>query len=172
MKQPLARAFGGEAFWLRRVETALIVMHSPPSPFFLLLFFFFSFSCYWVLSYYLTILFSLLLLSVLYSLQSLLLLCWTRPVQPSPAQPVPNTPQNKVPARRNRGLSPSSIFGPSLYCLSGKSSNSISLSFFLYLCQSFSSFILPACHDQRHVFTGSVRCGAQCLRFTLWWWWP
>lgn len=136
-------------------------MHSPPNSSSSFLFLVPGFTS--------TILLSLL--STLYSLlcaicplQPHLLLCWTRPVQPVP----PNTPQNKVPARRNRGLSSLTYFWV-FSLLSLREKNTLFL-VLLAFCQSFSSSILPAaCHDQRHVFS-SVRCGAQCLRFPLWWW--
>lgn len=164
MKQPLARAFGGEAFWLRRVETALIPMLPLPIPFF----FFFSLSLLLGLLLRSSLFYSGVL-STLVSLPSIPSVAVLVSPCPGPTQPVPNTPQNKVPARRNRGLFPSPIFGSSFYCLSRKKQQQC-FSLFLYLCQSFSSSILPACHDQRHVFTDSVGCGAQCLRLPLWWW--
>lgn len=166
MKQPLARTFGGEAFWLRRVETALIPMHSPPKPVLLLFLpFFFSFSCYWVHSC------SPLTLSILYSLLSALhpICCCAGLTLSSPAQPVPPTlPKTRYPHGGTAGCFPHLFLGP-LSTVSLRKKQQQCFSLFLYLCQSFSSSILSACHEQRHVFS-SVRCGAQCLRFPLWWW--
>lgn len=166
MKQPLARAFGGEAFWLRRVETALIPMLPLPIPFF---FFFFSLSlrC-WVYSY-----------GPLYSTPeyflhpslcplSHLLRCWSRPVQ-AQLSPSPTLPKTRYPHGGTAGCFPH-LFLALLSTVSPGKKQQQCFSLFLYLCQSFSSSLLPACHDQRHVFTDSVGCGAQRLRLPLWWW--
>lgn len=116
-------------------------MHSPPKPVLLLFLpFFFSFSCYWVHSC------SPLTLSILYSLFSALhpICCCAGLTLSSPAQPVPPTlPKTRYPHGGTAGCFPHLFLGP-LSTVSGKNSNSVSLSFSISVNRFLLLSYLPA----------------------------